>query len=388
MRTSCVYVNAPVALPATSGRGTDVPTILYWSNDFGTALPVIARSKRLSPISCAYDTVFVESPLTETIPSLTVSCATGAPSCFDAIVSSARRASAAAWRIAPVGAYSVLFDWLPAVNPWSTHCHVSPSTTVTDGSATSSSSATSCVVVVMTPVPSSTFPVKTVTLPSPCTASHESICFGSTSAGPIGKSPGAPNAAFGLRSRGVPIATNMAPVPVRNARRLKRRGWVASSVIVLASSRHRLRRGPDGRDDPEMRPAAAEPRRHRLLDLFLGRVRVPLQERRRGHDHPVRAVAALCRLVVDERLLDRMRLLDRAEAFERGHGLVRRGQCRRDARPDRLVAEVDGAGSALGEPAAEARPVQVELVPEDVEERRVRRRPNHVALAVHADDQA
>src|SRR5262249_12201833 len=132
IRTSCVYVNAPVALPATSGRGTDVPTILYWSNDFGTALPVIARSKRLSPISCAYDTVFVESPLTETIPSLTVSCATGAPSCFDAIVSSARRASAAAWRIAPVGAYSVLFDWLPAVNPWSTHCHASPSTTVTD----------------------------------------------------------------------------------------------------------------------------------------------------------------------------------------------------------------------------------------------------------------
>ena len=117
-------------------------------------------------------------------------------------------------------------------------------------------------------------------------------------------------------------------------------------------------------------------------------MRVPLQERGRGHDHPVGAVAALRRLVVDERLLDGVRLLDGAEALERGDRLVRRGERRCDAGPDRLVAEVDRARSTLGEPAAEARPVQVELVPQDVEERRVRRRLHQVALAVHANDQA
>src|SRR6266536_2003476 len=213
------------------------------------------------------------------------------------------------------------------------------------------------------------------------------ICCGSTSAGPMGKSSSAANAAFGLSSLGAPIATTIAPVPFRNVRRLKRRGSEAVSVIVVAPSRQRLRRGLDGRDDPEMRAAAAEPRRHRLLDLVLGGMPVPLQEGGGGHDHPVRAVAALRGLVVDEGFLDGVRLLDRAEPLERGDRLGRSGHGRRDARANRPVAEVDGAGPTLGEAAAEARPIQVELVAQDVQERRVGRRLNHVAPAVHGYDQ-
>ena len=88
-------------------------------------------------------------------------------------------------------------------------------------------------------------------------------------------------------------------------------------------------------------------------------MRVLLQEGGDRHDHPVRAVAALRGLVLDERLLQRVRLLDRAEPLERGDRLVRSRVDRRDARANRLAADVDGAGPALREPAAEARPVQV-----------------------------
>src|SRR5262249_34027273 len=44
---------------------------------------------------------------------------------------------------------------------------------------------------------------------------------------------------------------------------------------------------------------------------------------------------------------------------------------RRHARPDRRAVEVDGACATLGEPAPELRPGEPEVVPEDVEERRI-----------------
>src|SRR5438034_6862515 len=235
--------------------------------------------------------------------------------------------------------------------------------------ATSSSSAAICIVAVSTPVPSSTLPVKTVTLPSPATETHESSCAASTTAGPIDPRVIAAAASDGVSNRGRLIPTTSAPEPLRNVRRSKPCSTACETVIAPASSVHRRRRGLDRGEDAVVGPAAAEPRGHRLLDLGLRRRRVLLQERRRGHDHPVRAVAALRRLVLRERLLERMRMLERAEALERGDGLGGRLRHCGDAGADGLVAQVDRARPALREPAPEPRSVQVQLVAQDVEER-------------------
>src|SRR5206468_5352205 len=134
-------------------------------------------------------------------------------------------------------------------------------------------------------------------------AIHASIEFGSIAAGPIGKSPfTAANADFGLRSLGAPIATTSAPVPLTKVRRLNVR---SEAVIVISSSssgRRRLRGCfLDRREDAVVGSAAAEILLHQRADLELARAgldRAELHQRRRTHDHRVRAVTALRRLVV------------------------------------------------------------------------------------------
>src|SRR5205807_8592238 len=48
-RTSTIYVKRPVALSGMSIRGTGWPTIVYWSGDFGRALPATS-SEEPSPL--------------------------------------------------------------------------------------------------------------------------------------------------------------------------------------------------------------------------------------------------------------------------------------------------------------------------------------------------
>ena len=61
--------------------------------------------------------------------------------------------------------------------------------------------------------------------------------------------------------------------------------------------------------DPIVRAATAEMALERVADLGIGRSGVLRQQRRRRDDHPARAVAALERLLGDERGLHRVRLL-------------------------------------------------------------------------------
>src|SRR5207237_1595059 len=56
-----------------------------------------------------------------------------------------------------------------------------------------------------------------------------------------------------------------------------------------------------------VREAAAQHTGHALLNLSVGGFRVAIDERFRRHDHRVQAKSALCGLLVDERLLNRMR---------------------------------------------------------------------------------
>src|SRR6185437_12030612 len=68
--------------------------------------------------------------------------------------------------------------------------------------------------------------------------------------------------------------------------------------------------------DFEMRAAAAEIVAQRLADLSFRWSRCAQQQRLRGHDHAVEAIAALRGLLADERVLHGIGMLARAEAFE------------------------------------------------------------------------
>ena len=72
------------------------------------------------------------------------------------------------------------------------------------------------------------------------------------------------------------------------------------------------------RDDAVVGAAAAEIAGERLAHVGFGRLRLAVEQLLGRHDHAVDAVAALRRLLVDEGLLQRVRLLERAEPLERG----------------------------------------------------------------------
>ena len=124
---------------------------------------------------------------------------------------------------------------------------------------------------------------------------------------------------------------------------------------------------------------------HRLADFGVRGLRVLIEVCLRREDDAAQAEAALRRLFVDERLLDRVRLFDRAEALERRDLRVRRLRHRRHAGADRAAADDHGARAALPEAAAELRTVQGEVVAQHVQERRRRIDVDRVGTAVDVE---
>ena len=94
-----------------------------------------------------------------------------------------------------------------------------------------------------------------------------------------------------------------------------------------------------------------------------------VQERRRGHHHARRAEAALRRVLVVERLLDRRQADAVREALERRDlGALDRDE-RRQAGAPRLAVDEHGAGAAAALLAAGLRRRDVELLAQDAQER-------------------
>jgi hypothetical protein len=109
----------------------------------------------------------------------------------------------------------------------------------------------------------------------------------------------------------------------------------------------------------------------------------PLAEQpHRGQDLPGRAVAALQRVVGDERALDRVELAAGREPLDGHHppAVLRRGE--REARVDPPVVDQHGAGAARPAIARALGAGQPELVAQHVEQRRARRRGDPTRLPV------
>ena len=124
--------------------------------------------------------------------------------------------------------------------------------------------------------------------------------------------------------------------------------------------------------DAHMGAAAAEIRLHLGADLLVGRLGISPQQRLRPHHHAGDAVAALRRLLFHESALDRRRRLDGAETLQRRHLLALQQQQRRDAGKHGLAVHHHRAGAALTEPAAEFGGVELEILAQHIEQRRIR----------------
>jgi len=128
-----------------------------------------------------------------------------------------------------------------------------------------------------------------------------------------------------------------------------------------------------------MRTAAAKVASERRAHVLLARSRVAVEQLFRRHNHAVDAVAALGGLLVDEGLLQRVQFAWRAEAFDRRDLASRYRADRRDAGTDRLAIDQHRASAALRQAAAEFGAVELEVVAQHVEQRRVRLSGNRTA---------
>ena len=121
-----------------------------------------------------------------------------------------------------------------------------------------------------------------------------------------------------------------------------------------------------------MRTAPAQVLGERGADLFFSRIARRLQERGRLHDHAVDTVAALHRLLGDERPLERMRPARGAKPLERDDLPACDRRNRHRAGANRLAVDMHRARAALAQAAAEARPVQTQIVAQCIEQRHLR----------------
>src|SRR6266851_2581557 len=249
----------------------------------------------------------------------------------------------------------------------------------------SSSSATACASAVPTCWPISDLVMCTVMMPPRSIVYHtvgEKL--------PAASASPAPPMSVGSSEKPQVSPAPVAMLPTRNWRRFTRpavalRANVSVMSDLLGPAAHVLGGAFDGFLDPHISHAAAEIAVHRLDDLRIARVGVPLQQRRRLHDLPRLAPAALRHLLGDPGPLQRM-LAARVEPFDRRHlALGRIGQTGL-AGAHGLAAQVNRARAAQARAAAEFRAGHLQMLAHDPEKRRVVRHVDDAPEAVDGQD--
>src|ERR1700693_4614982 len=104
-----------------------------------------------------------------------------------------------------------------------------------------------------------------------------------------------------------------------------------------------------------MAAAAAYQTFERVLHLVVGRVRMLVQQCRRCEDPSIQAVSALKRLLFNESLLHRMRILRRSQSVQRDDFLTHGPRNRKHARSRGDLVHQDHTGTALSQAATKSR---------------------------------
>src|SRR6266850_947568 len=138
-----------------------------------------------------------------------------------------------------------------------------------------------------------------------------------------------------------------------------------SRLFIAASLR--LRRAEHRGENSCVCRASAQISSQRLLYLFKRGVRRLAEQRLGSHDHSIRAVSTLRGLFRNECGLHRIRLLWRAESFDRRNCVSFRLLYWSDARTSCFAVNQYRACPALTKAAAEFRPMQPKRVPKHIQ---------------------
>jgi len=104
---------------------------------------------------------------------------------------------------------------------------------------------------------------------------------------------------------------------------------------------------------------------HRLHNCAVVRRGVRPKQRDRSHDHSRRAIAALHRVQIQERLLHAIEFVATREAFDRLDAMIDERRSASGAGAHRLIVNEYGAGAALALTAAVLRPCELERFAKD-----------------------
>ena len=120
-------------------------------------------------------------------------------------------------------------------------------------------------------------------------------------------------------------------------------------------------------------------------DLAAARLGIAVEQRLGRHQDAAQAIAALAGLLVEEGLLQRMRLGRRAQALDRGHRAAGHRADLAGAGIGRLAVDQHHAAAALLQAAAVARAHQPEMVAQDLEQRGGLGRADPAGLAIYRE---
>src|SRR2546425_948307 len=171
----------------------------------------------------------------------------------------------------------------------------------------------------------------------------------------------------------------MRPAPATPAASRKSRRVISGAALMSRSLRGAMDGGADA-----LIGAAATDVGHRGVDIGVRGMRVLRERRRGGHDLPRLAVAALRHVFLDPRALHGVRAV-LGQAFDRRDALAGHGRHRQHTGAGSDAVQVDGAGAALGDAAAELGTGETEGVTQHPEERRVGRDVDRFAFAVDGE---
>lgn len=117
-----------------------------------------------------------------------------------------------------------------------------------------------------------------------------------------------------------------------------------------------------------MSEATAQYASKRFPNLLVGGIRFFVQHGFGGEDYAAETKPALSSALIDKGLLNRMRFLRSAEAFQGGNFVLANGAYREHAGARGLAVQDDRASSALGQAASELWTVQSKLIGKNEEQ--------------------
>lgn len=143
----------------------------------------------------------------------------------------------------------------------------------------------------------------------------------------------------------------------------------------------------DGGAYAKIRPAATKVAGHGIVDIFIAGIGFVVQQRNGGHNLSALAITALGNLFVNPGLLNRVQFSILSDSLDGGNLFANGSRDGGAAGSDGRSIEVNGAGAALGDAAAEFGSIQSEVIADNPKQGGIFRCLDCVGFAVDGEFQ-